>query len=333
MGQVIDNLNSNFSLSFFLQVLKVESTWHLRTECPDLLVELVEWLRVPWEEMFSIAFRKTVLEVLEWMRENIKNSDWNTFCLWTVWGPLPSLCYTSLFCPLLQYLKTGQHASSLFVLTAQRDGLINRHDARPFGDIGNLLLFRRWASQSACTLLLVGLELSSHLSPLSTAVPCTRVTFLDRNCCIRACKGDGLDSGLCWFCMPCVDPEIGRPSLFGNVGLSCQISQELQILVSVALQNLLSVALTGPLVTGGRICKHSCTLALWMQSYSGYGMAGSHSLPWAGQTKISFNCESFYFLCLIKVGIFINLVSLQLLFNFLVYLLPPNIATHFWHLL
>ncbi|KAJ6665574.1 hypothetical protein lerEdw1_003417 [Lerista edwardsae] len=52
-------------LLLYDEVLKVESTWHLRTECPDLLVELVEWLRVPWEEMFSIALRKTVLEVLE----------------------------------------------------------------------------------------------------------------------------------------------------------------------------------------------------------------------------------------------------------------------------
>ncbi|XP_039210319.1 serine/threonine-protein kinase 11-interacting protein isoform X1 [Crotalus tigris] len=52
-------------LQLYDEVLKVESTWHLRTECPDLLAELVEWLRVPWEEMFSIALRKTVLEVLE----------------------------------------------------------------------------------------------------------------------------------------------------------------------------------------------------------------------------------------------------------------------------
>ncbi|XP_061465415.1 serine/threonine-protein kinase 11-interacting protein isoform X2 [Rhineura floridana] len=52
-------------LQLYDEVLKVESTWHLRTECPDLLAELVEWLRVPWEEMFSIALLKTVLEVLE----------------------------------------------------------------------------------------------------------------------------------------------------------------------------------------------------------------------------------------------------------------------------
>ncbi|KAM6461212.1 serine/threonine-protein kinase 11-interacting protein isoform 1-T1 [Liasis olivaceus] len=52
-------------LQLYDEVLKVETTWHLRTECPDLLAELVEWLRVPWEEMFSIALRKTVLEVLE----------------------------------------------------------------------------------------------------------------------------------------------------------------------------------------------------------------------------------------------------------------------------
>uniref|UniRef100_A0A8D0G9K5 Serine/threonine-protein kinase 11-interacting protein n=1 Tax=Sphenodon punctatus TaxID=8508 RepID=A0A8D0G9K5_SPHPU len=48
-----------------LQVLKVESVWHLRTECPELLAELVEWLRVPWEEMFSIPLTRTMLEVLE----------------------------------------------------------------------------------------------------------------------------------------------------------------------------------------------------------------------------------------------------------------------------
>ncbi|XP_054827783.1 serine/threonine-protein kinase 11-interacting protein [Eublepharis macularius] len=55
----------DMKLQLYDEVLKVESTWHLRTECPDLLAELVEWLRVPWEEMFSIALNKTVFEVLE----------------------------------------------------------------------------------------------------------------------------------------------------------------------------------------------------------------------------------------------------------------------------
>ncbi|XP_077176951.1 serine/threonine-protein kinase 11-interacting protein isoform X2 [Paroedura picta] len=55
----------DIKLQLYDEVLKVESTWHLRTECPHLLAELVEWLRVPWEEMFSIALNKTVLEVLE----------------------------------------------------------------------------------------------------------------------------------------------------------------------------------------------------------------------------------------------------------------------------
>ncbi|XP_060118810.1 serine/threonine-protein kinase 11-interacting protein isoform X2 [Heteronotia binoei] len=55
----------DMKLQLYDEVLKVESTWHLRTDCPDLLAELVEWLRVPWEEMFSIALNKTVLEVLE----------------------------------------------------------------------------------------------------------------------------------------------------------------------------------------------------------------------------------------------------------------------------
>lgn len=47
------------------QVLKLESTWHIRTECPELLVKLVEWIRGPWEEMFSIELRKAVHEALE----------------------------------------------------------------------------------------------------------------------------------------------------------------------------------------------------------------------------------------------------------------------------
>lgn len=47
------------------QVLKVESTWHIRTECPELLADLVEWIRRPWEEMFSIELRKAVYEGLE----------------------------------------------------------------------------------------------------------------------------------------------------------------------------------------------------------------------------------------------------------------------------
>lgn len=54
-------------LSLFppLQVLKVESAWHIRTECPELLIELVEWIRRPWEEMFSIELRRAVYEGLE----------------------------------------------------------------------------------------------------------------------------------------------------------------------------------------------------------------------------------------------------------------------------
>ncbi|XP_067393751.1 serine/threonine-protein kinase 11-interacting protein isoform X2 [Emydura macquarii macquarii] len=52
-------------LVFYDEVLKVESTWHIHTECPELLAQLVEWIRGPWEEMFSIDLRQTVLEVLE----------------------------------------------------------------------------------------------------------------------------------------------------------------------------------------------------------------------------------------------------------------------------
>uniref|UniRef100_A0A8C8S9V1 Serine/threonine-protein kinase 11-interacting protein n=1 Tax=Pelusios castaneus TaxID=367368 RepID=A0A8C8S9V1_9SAUR len=52
-------------LLFYDEVLKVESTWHIHTESPELLAQLVEWIRGPWEEMFSIDLRKTVHEVLE----------------------------------------------------------------------------------------------------------------------------------------------------------------------------------------------------------------------------------------------------------------------------
>ncbi|XP_056352117.1 serine/threonine-protein kinase 11-interacting protein isoform X1 [Oenanthe melanoleuca] len=55
----------DIKLMLYDEVLKLESTWHIRTECPELLVELVEWIRGPWEEMFSIELRKAVYEALE----------------------------------------------------------------------------------------------------------------------------------------------------------------------------------------------------------------------------------------------------------------------------
>ncbi|XP_068876948.1 serine/threonine-protein kinase 11-interacting protein isoform X2 [Aphelocoma coerulescens] len=55
----------DIKLMLYDEVLKVETTWHIRTECPELLAELVEWIRRPWEEMFSIELRKAVYEALE----------------------------------------------------------------------------------------------------------------------------------------------------------------------------------------------------------------------------------------------------------------------------
>ncbi|XP_063256746.1 serine/threonine-protein kinase 11-interacting protein [Prinia subflava] len=55
----------DIKLMLYDEVLKLESTWHIRTECPELLEELVEWIRGPWEEMFSIELRKAVYEALE----------------------------------------------------------------------------------------------------------------------------------------------------------------------------------------------------------------------------------------------------------------------------
>ncbi|XP_074857737.1 serine/threonine-protein kinase 11-interacting protein isoform X2 [Carettochelys insculpta] len=51
-------------LMFYDEVLKVESTWHIHTACPELLTQLVEWIRGPWEEMFSITLRMTVQDDL-----------------------------------------------------------------------------------------------------------------------------------------------------------------------------------------------------------------------------------------------------------------------------
>ncbi|XP_056205461.1 serine/threonine-protein kinase 11-interacting protein isoform X3 [Falco biarmicus] len=55
----------DIKLMLYDEVLKLESTWHIRTECPELVVELVEWIRRPWEEMFSIELRRAVYEGLE----------------------------------------------------------------------------------------------------------------------------------------------------------------------------------------------------------------------------------------------------------------------------
>jgi len=63
-----------------LQVLKVESTWHIRTECPELLVELVEWIRRPWEEMFSIELRRAVYEGLECACQLWAGRTWSHEC-------------------------------------------------------------------------------------------------------------------------------------------------------------------------------------------------------------------------------------------------------------
>lgn len=100
------------------------------------------------------------------------------------------------------------------------------------------------------------------------------------------CKAARLSPGLCWFkyktfcilCVLIVDPEIVRPSLLRNVGLTWWTGQELQVLDSVPMQNLFMVALWA--LTGIGAWEHIRYIqSLWMQRYSGYGMAGSHSFP------------------------------------------------------
>ncbi|XP_042192331.1 serine/threonine-protein kinase 11-interacting protein isoform X3 [Callorhinchus milii] len=53
-------------LRVYHEVTRTESVWGLHTECVELVRELVEWLRAPWEEMFGVPLRVTVQSDLDW---------------------------------------------------------------------------------------------------------------------------------------------------------------------------------------------------------------------------------------------------------------------------
>ncbi|KAM9039469.1 serine/threonine-protein kinase 11-interacting protein [Sarcophilus harrisii] len=47
----------DFRLALYDEVLRLESFWPLRVMCPEQLTALLDWIRGPWEELFSIGLR------------------------------------------------------------------------------------------------------------------------------------------------------------------------------------------------------------------------------------------------------------------------------------
>ncbi|XP_069792091.1 serine/threonine-protein kinase 11-interacting protein isoform X2 [Narcine bancroftii] len=45
------------------EVSRTESTWHLQTECVELINRLVEWVREYWEDMFGVPLKITIHQV------------------------------------------------------------------------------------------------------------------------------------------------------------------------------------------------------------------------------------------------------------------------------
>ncbi|XP_051870045.1 serine/threonine-protein kinase 11-interacting protein isoform X2 [Pristis pectinata] len=50
-------------LHIYHEVSRTESTWHLRTECAELVNGLVAWVREYWEDMFGVALKITAHQV------------------------------------------------------------------------------------------------------------------------------------------------------------------------------------------------------------------------------------------------------------------------------
>ncbi|XP_067843094.1 LOW QUALITY PROTEIN: serine/threonine-protein kinase 11-interacting protein [Heptranchias perlo] len=68
-SQPISNISSvslyqsaplDVQLSIYHEVSRTESMWLLRMECVELVSDVVEWIREPWEEMFGVQLKITV---------------------------------------------------------------------------------------------------------------------------------------------------------------------------------------------------------------------------------------------------------------------------------
>ncbi|XP_020858558.1 serine/threonine-protein kinase 11-interacting protein isoform X2 [Phascolarctos cinereus] len=55
--QVYQTALMDFRLALYDEVLRLESFWSLRVVCPEQLTALLDWIRGPWEELFSIGLR------------------------------------------------------------------------------------------------------------------------------------------------------------------------------------------------------------------------------------------------------------------------------------
>ncbi|XP_048455005.1 serine/threonine-protein kinase 11-interacting protein isoform X1 [Rhincodon typus] len=55
----------DIQLRFYHEVSRTESTWHLRTECVELVKAVVDWVQEPWKEMFGVPLNITVHQTLD----------------------------------------------------------------------------------------------------------------------------------------------------------------------------------------------------------------------------------------------------------------------------
>ncbi|XP_069083311.1 serine/threonine-protein kinase 11-interacting protein isoform X1 [Pleurodeles waltl] len=62
---VFRTADCHLQIRLYDETTQSETIWHLRSECPDLLRELVQWVKVPWEEMFHIKFNCVMHETLD----------------------------------------------------------------------------------------------------------------------------------------------------------------------------------------------------------------------------------------------------------------------------
>ncbi|XP_044526717.1 serine/threonine-protein kinase 11-interacting protein [Gracilinanus agilis] len=63
--QVYRTAPTALRLALYDEVLRLESFWSLRVVCPEQLTALLDWIRGPWEDLFSIELRVLTREALD----------------------------------------------------------------------------------------------------------------------------------------------------------------------------------------------------------------------------------------------------------------------------